>query len=124
MATIALPVPRDFVGNSSGESAYSTPYMTLLVNVYPQFQPSKAFEVRAVVPAKRNTPVRARNVLSAELYLMGTSVGEHTGGNGEGTLAAQVGYLYKPACYESARNTNNAENHLLWDVQWSLQWTR
>lgn len=106
-------MPRDFVGNSSGESAYNTPYITLLVNVYPQFQPSRAFEVRAVVPAKRNTPVRARNVLSVELSLMGTSVGEHTGGNGECALAAQVGNLNKPACDESARDTDDAENHLL-----------
>ena len=48
-ATIALPVPRSLVGKSSGESAYSTPYMTLLVNVYPQFQPRSALDVRAVV---------------------------------------------------------------------------
>ena len=87
--------------------------MTLLVNVYPQFQPSRAFEVRAVVPAKRNTPVRARNVLSAELSPMATGVGEHTGGNGEGALAAQVGNLNEPARNESARDIDDAENHLL-----------
>lgn len=108
MATIALPVPRDFVGKSSGESAYSTPYMTLLVNVYPQFQPSKAFEVRTVVPAKRNTPVRARSVPSVKLSLMGISVGEHTGGNGECALAAQVGNFNEPARDESARDTDDA----------------
>lgn len=31
--TIALPVPLSLVGKSSGETAYKTPYMTLLVNV-------------------------------------------------------------------------------------------
>lgn len=81
--------------------------MTLLVNVYPQFQPSSAFEVRAVVPAKRNTPVRAELVLSVELCPMGTGVDEHTSGNGESALAAQVGNLNEPACDESARDTDD-----------------
>ena len=58
IATMALPVPRSLVGKSSGETAYRTPYMTLLVKVYPQFHPSSASLVRDVVLAKRNTPVR------------------------------------------------------------------
>ncbi len=58
VATIAFPVPRSLVGNNSGETAYSTPYITLLVKVYPQFHPRSASEVRAVVPAKRKTPVK------------------------------------------------------------------
>lgn len=70
-----FPVPRSFVGKScrrnliqsrytrrryltSGVIAYSTPYIMLLVKVYPQFQPRSPSLVRAVVPAKRNTPVR------------------------------------------------------------------
>lgn len=56
--TMALPVPLSFVGNNSGETAYRTPYITLLVNVYPQFHPSKASDVRAVVLANKNMPVR------------------------------------------------------------------
>lgn len=32
--------------------------LTLLVKLYAQFHPSKAFEVRAVVLAKRKTPVK------------------------------------------------------------------
>lgn len=56
---MAFPVPRSFVGKSSGESAYNTPYITLLVNVNPQFHPSSASDVRAVVLAKRKTPVSA-----------------------------------------------------------------
>ena len=31
--TSALPVPRSLAGNNSGEIAYSTPYMMLLVKV-------------------------------------------------------------------------------------------
>lgn len=52
-------------------------------------------------------------MLSAELCLMDISVSEHTGGNGEGALAAQVGNLNEPARNESARDTDDAENHLL-----------
>lgn len=33
--------------------------ITLLKNVYPQFHPNKALELRAVVVAKRKTPVSA-----------------------------------------------------------------
>ena len=58
LAQIAFPVPRSFVGNSSGVTAYRTPYMTLLVNVYPAFHPRNALDVRAVVAAQRKTPVR------------------------------------------------------------------
>ena len=57
-ATSALPVPRSLVGKSSGEMAYNTPYMTLEVKLYPQFQPSKVLDEREVVVAKRKTPVR------------------------------------------------------------------
>jgi hypothetical protein len=59
VATIAFPVPRSFVGNNSGVSAYSTPYMTLLQKLYAQFHPRRALEVRAVVETRMNTPVRA-----------------------------------------------------------------
>ena len=58
IATIALPVPRERVGKSSGVRAYKTPYMILLTKLYPQFQPSNAAEVLAVVEASRNTPVK------------------------------------------------------------------
>ena len=58
VATIALPVPRSLVGNSSGETAYKTPYMILLVNVYPQFHPRSALDVLAVVPPNKKTSVR------------------------------------------------------------------
>lgn len=33
VAVIAFPVPRSFVGNSSGVSAYKTPYIMLLVKL-------------------------------------------------------------------------------------------
>lgn len=56
-ATMALPVPLSFVGNSSGERAYSTPYMMLDVKLYPQFHPKRALDVRAVVLTNKNTPV-------------------------------------------------------------------
>jgi hypothetical protein len=59
VATIAFPVPRSLVGNNSGVSAYRTPYMTLLVKLYAQFQPRRALEVRAVVETRMKTPVRA-----------------------------------------------------------------
>lgn len=65
--TIAFPVPRSRVGKSSGETAYKTPYITLLVNVYAQFHASSAFDVRAVVAAKRNTPVITTRI-SATLH--------------------------------------------------------
>lgn len=32
-ATIAFPVPRSFVGNNSGDSAYNTPYMMFEVKL-------------------------------------------------------------------------------------------
>jgi hypothetical protein len=59
VATIAFPVPRSFVGNNSGVSAYRTPYITLLTKLYAQFHPRRALDVRAVVEARMNTPVRA-----------------------------------------------------------------
>jgi hypothetical protein len=58
LATMAFPVPLSFVGNSSGESAYRTPYMTLLVKLYPQFHARRLLDVRAVVEASMNIPVR------------------------------------------------------------------
>lgn len=59
LATKAFPVPLSFVGNNSGVIAYSTPYITLLVKLYAQFQPRSALDVRAVVETRINTPVRA-----------------------------------------------------------------
>ncbi len=61
-AVNALPVPRSFVGNTSGLRAYKTPYMMLLVKLYPQFHPKRALEERAVVDAKMNAPVSTRAV--------------------------------------------------------------
>lgn len=58
LATMAFPVPRSLVGNNSGDTAYNTPYITLLVKLYPQFHPSSAFDVRAVVDARMKIPVR------------------------------------------------------------------
>jgi hypothetical protein len=71
------PVPRCLAGNTSGEAAYNTPniickqrgtwWVKQVVvrfthvtkkNAYPQFHPSSAGELRAVVPANRNAPVR------------------------------------------------------------------
>ena len=57
-AVRAFPVPRSFVGKSSGVRAYRTPYMMLLVKLYAQFQPSNAFEFLAVVEARMKVPVR------------------------------------------------------------------
>ncbi len=79
VAVRPLPVPRSFAGNTSGESAYNTPYMicpapllirtcpsfsntqarrlTLLQNAYPQFHPRSALLLRAVVDANKKTPV-------------------------------------------------------------------
>ena len=76
MATSALPVPRSFVGKSSGDSAYNTPYMMLLVKEYAQFHPSNASDVRAVVDAKRNTPVKTeyRTVSETQHELSGLLV--------------------------------------------------
>jgi hypothetical protein len=56
-ATSAFPVPLSFVGNTSGESAYSTPYMMLLMKLYPQFHPRSESDERAVVVARMNAPV-------------------------------------------------------------------
>lgn len=58
VAARPFPVPRSLVGKISGVYAYKTPYIILLVILYPQFHPSKALEVRAVVEQKRKTPVR------------------------------------------------------------------
>src|SRR5579859_6543416 len=57
VAARPLPVPRSLVGKISGVYAYNTPYIILLVILYPQFHPRRAFEVRAVVEQNRNTPV-------------------------------------------------------------------
>lgn len=64
LAVIAFPVPLSFVGNNSGESAYKTPYITLLVKLYPQFQPRRALEVRAVVEAMMKAPVSTGKMLA------------------------------------------------------------
>jgi hypothetical protein len=40
-------------------TAYSTPYMILLVKLYAQFHPSRELELRAVVEIKMRIPVRA-----------------------------------------------------------------
>lgn len=57
VAVRAFPVPLCGVGNSSGVKPYSTAYMTLLVKLKAQFQPSRDRESSAVVDAYRNTPV-------------------------------------------------------------------
>lgn len=59
VAVSALPVPRCGVTNVSGVYAYSTAYMTLLVKLYAQFQPSRLALSSAVVLASRNAPVAA-----------------------------------------------------------------
>jgi len=48
------------VGNNSGVKEYRTPYITLLVKLYAEFHPRRAFDVRAVVEERINTPVRTR----------------------------------------------------------------
>jgi len=57
VAVIALPVPLEGVGNSSGVYEYSTEYMTLLVKLNAQFHPKSEFESNAIVEPYRNTPV-------------------------------------------------------------------
>jgi len=57
-ATRALPVPLSLVGNTSGDRAYSTPYIILLTKLYAQFQPKRALDERDVVEASMKTPVR------------------------------------------------------------------
>lgn len=105
--TMALPVPRSFVGNNSGDTAYRTPYITLLVKVYPQFHPRSEFDVRAVVPTKRKTPVRTsmaykqRNTNRRTRTLL-------TRGNSKRTLAAQERQLNHISGKKSSRNSNNA----------------
>ena len=70
LATSALPVPLSFVGNTSGDRAYKTPYMMLLTKLYAQFHPKRALEEREVVEARIKTPVRtAENVID---YLRST----------------------------------------------------
>jgi hypothetical protein len=64
VAVRALPVPLCGVGNSSGVKLYSTAYMTLLVKLKAQFQPRRDCELRAVVEAYRNTPVRTVDTAS------------------------------------------------------------
>lgn len=68
VATMALPVPRSFVGNNSGVMAYNTPYMTLLVKLYAQFQPRRASEERAVVETRMNTPVSTVKCTQGERF--------------------------------------------------------
>jgi hypothetical protein len=46
------------MGNNSGVKANRTPYITLLVKLYAEFHPRRAFDVRALVEARMNTPVR------------------------------------------------------------------
>jgi len=83
VAVSPFPVPRCLAGKISEETAYSTPYIictvgkshviqwelamdglisesgppTLLKRAYPQFHPSSAGELRAVVLANKNVPV-------------------------------------------------------------------
>ena len=45
--------------------------LTLLKKVYPQFHPSRAFELRAVVVAKRNAPVSPVSCGNGRLQRMG-----------------------------------------------------
>jgi hypothetical protein len=52
----ALPVALSFVGNNSGVKANRT----LLVKLYAEFHPRRAFDVCALVEARMNTPVRIR----------------------------------------------------------------
>ena len=80
--TSPCPVPLYLAGKISGEMAYKTPYMiymtstislpqhilprkearTLLKKVYPQFHPNHAFDVLAVVLAKRKAdPKRGKH---------------------------------------------------------------
>lgn len=62
--TNPFPVPRSFAGNISEEIVWRTPYIMLLLNTYPQFHPSKALELRAVVLANRKAPVSPDWVLN------------------------------------------------------------
>jgi hypothetical protein len=55
---MAFPVPLAFVENNSGVIAKRTPYMTLLVKLYTQFQPKSELEFRAVVDPRIETPVK------------------------------------------------------------------
>jgi hypothetical protein len=59
VAVIAFPVPRAFVGKSSGVIVSRVPNMMLLVRLYAQFHPRRALEDRDVVEARMKTPVRA-----------------------------------------------------------------
>jgi hypothetical protein len=60
VAVMAFPVPLALVGNNSGVIAKRTPYITLLVKLYAQFQPKSALEFRAVVDPRMKTPVTTR----------------------------------------------------------------
>ena len=88
LATMAFPVPRSLVGNNSGETAYNTPYITLLVKLYPQFHPSSALDVRAVVDARMNTPVRAGSNLVDTASTRRVRMA-HTCEYGKGTAASE-----------------------------------
>jgi hypothetical protein len=84
VAAKPFPVPRFLVGKISGVYAYRTPYMILLVTLYPQFHPSKALELRAVVDAKRKTPVRIVAIDMAPLRPMRGSSTAHPAINAPG----------------------------------------
>lgn len=112
LATIAFPVPRSFVGKSSGVITYKTPYMTLLVKLYVQFQPKRALDVRAVVETSIKTPVRAVffcKYIKTKGYVMST----HTGGNGKSTAPAKDRKFHHISCQKRTRNADHAENNLL-----------
>ena len=102
--------------------------MTFDVNVYPQFHPSSASDVREVVLAKRNTPVR-----TGERGWVSEDCGEwkgqrgwggreerrgkgRTGGDGERAFAAEVGQLDEPAGEQRAGDADDAEDDLLCGV--------
>ena len=96
--------------------------MTLLVNVKPQFQPSSASDVRAVVLANRNTPVMTVRWcvgcgVGSEMENGGSGAmvwkGRRTGGDRERAFAPEVGHLDHPSREESAGDANDAQDDLL-----------
>ena len=78
--------------------------------------------MRAVVLAKRNTPVMTVNAMRwgregcqrGWRYANGVSVwGRRTGGDRKCALTAEIGHLDHPPCEERARHADHTQNDLL-----------
>lgn len=130
-----FPVPRSLAGKISGVIAYITPYiictedlfcliivegeisviLTLIKNVYTQFQASKALDDRAVVVPNSITEVRTL-IRSGQLmpgYIKDSDL--RTTRQQESPFSTDVGQVNKPAGQERAWHTDSSYNEGLND---------